>query len=535
MASQQKVFAFEAEVRAELARVLQSKAFVRAPTLSKILRYLCEKQLAGETDSIKEYSIAVDALGRAADFDPEIDSIVRVQASRLRKRLAEYYTSEESIHLVRIRLPEGAYIPEFALIGDSVTRREPSSADFDLAVTPALGASPQPRVVSKSSRLAIAYSIVAIGISIVLSIIIILILRGAIGPWFGHKPPVSSDTFHHVGVRSMGGPTVALAGPETRILVGGTDPSFVDSSNQFWMPDQYFTGGVVVSRPDRRVRRTLDQTIFRNAREGDFRYDIPLKPGNYELHLYFAELMFGDDNMEGTGEGNRRFRVAANGVTLISEMDIVNDAAGENTADEKVFTNITPATDEKLHLEFTSLWSRAVLSGIEILPGLPGRMRAVRILAGGGGAYTDSRGQRWESDRYFLGGRALRHAKPVGGTTEQELFRTERFGNFNYAIPVTHGTYSVTLYFAETNFGANNFGFVRLPNGTLQSRLFDVLIGGANVIKNLDVLQESGGAYRALVKTIRGLKPNAQGKLLLSFIPVRDYACVHAIEVTPEQ
>jgi hypothetical protein len=115
------------------------------------------------------------------------------------------------------------------------------------------------------------------------------------------------------------------------------------------------------------------------------------------------------------------------------------------------------------------------------------------------------------------------------------LFRTERFGNFNYAIPVTHGTYSVTLYFAETNFGANNFGFVRLPNGTLQSRLFDVLIGGANVIKNLDVLQESGGAYRALVKTIRGLKPNAQGKLLLSFIPVRDYACVHAIEVTPEQ
>jgi len=80
-----------AEQRAELKTVLESKGFVRAPTLANLLSYLCEKLFAGEANQIKEYSIAVEAFRRGDSFDQESDSIVRVEANRLRRRLAEHY------------------------------------------------------------------------------------------------------------------------------------------------------------------------------------------------------------------------------------------------------------------------------------------------------------------------------------------------------------------------------------------------------------------------------------------------------------
>ena len=80
--------------RAELQTVLQSPLFVRSPTLTHLLSHLCEKTFAGEGDQIKEYSIAVDVFGRPDSFDQDVDSIVRVEANRLRKRLAEYYSGE---------------------------------------------------------------------------------------------------------------------------------------------------------------------------------------------------------------------------------------------------------------------------------------------------------------------------------------------------------------------------------------------------------------------------------------------------------
>ena len=73
--------------RAELQSVLQSPIFSRSPTLSHLLSYLCEKTFAGETEQIKEYSVALDVFDRSDSFDQDSDSIVRVQANRLRKRL----------------------------------------------------------------------------------------------------------------------------------------------------------------------------------------------------------------------------------------------------------------------------------------------------------------------------------------------------------------------------------------------------------------------------------------------------------------
>ena len=94
--------------RAELQAVLHSHLFARSPTLTHLLSYLCEKTFAGESAQIKEYSVGLDVFDRRDSFDQDTDSIVRVQANRLRKRLAEYYASEGATHPVHITIPIGS-------------------------------------------------------------------------------------------------------------------------------------------------------------------------------------------------------------------------------------------------------------------------------------------------------------------------------------------------------------------------------------------------------------------------------------------
>src|SRR5262249_23121592 len=92
------------------------------PNLAQLLTYVCAKYFEGTAEQIKEYNIAVDALGRPPDFDQKRDSIVRVEAHRLRKRLREYYDAEGADHTVQIEIPPGQYAPRFLRRGT----REPS-------------------------------------------------------------------------------------------------------------------------------------------------------------------------------------------------------------------------------------------------------------------------------------------------------------------------------------------------------------------------------------------------------------------------
>ena len=101
------------EQRAELNAVLESKEFTRAPTMTHLLSCLCEKLFAGEAGQIKEYSVGVEVFRRGASFDQDSDSIVRVEANRLRKRLAEYYAGEGKSHRLQITIPVGQYVPRF--------------------------------------------------------------------------------------------------------------------------------------------------------------------------------------------------------------------------------------------------------------------------------------------------------------------------------------------------------------------------------------------------------------------------------------
>src|SRR6266852_9187297 len=97
----------------KLERVLASGVFDRAPSLAQVLAYVCEKYFDGTAREIKEYNIALDALGRSPEFDQKKDSIVRVQVHRLRERLAEYYTKDGADHPIHIVIPQGQYVPSF--------------------------------------------------------------------------------------------------------------------------------------------------------------------------------------------------------------------------------------------------------------------------------------------------------------------------------------------------------------------------------------------------------------------------------------
>lgn len=102
------------DIRAELDRILAARGFAGAGRLSKLLRYVVTKTLDGETDQLKEYAVGVEVFDRDEKYDPRLDSIVRVEAGRLRSRLDEYYGGEGAASPIRISLPRGGYSAKFA-------------------------------------------------------------------------------------------------------------------------------------------------------------------------------------------------------------------------------------------------------------------------------------------------------------------------------------------------------------------------------------------------------------------------------------
>ncbi len=107
------------EVRAALEHVLASPAFINAGRLSRMLRFVVERTLDGHGDQLKEYLLGVEVFDRPSDYDPRLDSIVRVEARRLRAKLSEYYDAEGATDAMRIRIGKGGYLPTFERANDS--------------------------------------------------------------------------------------------------------------------------------------------------------------------------------------------------------------------------------------------------------------------------------------------------------------------------------------------------------------------------------------------------------------------------------
>ena len=117
-------------VREHLGRILDSASLRSAESLRRLLRYTVETTLAGKGEGLKEYTIGVEALGRPGSFDPRQDNIVRVQARKLRERLAAYYGGEGRKESCRIVYHPGSYLPFFA------AAQEPAAPPRTVAVLP---------------------------------------------------------------------------------------------------------------------------------------------------------------------------------------------------------------------------------------------------------------------------------------------------------------------------------------------------------------------------------------------------------------
>ena len=119
-------------IRAETERqecewLLTSGVLGRSGNLARVLKYICEEYFQGKADQTKEYTIAVEALGRRSDFDPHTDPIVRVTIHSLRKRLIEIYQNEGQTRTVRLVIPLGHYAPSFVHRSQTNTRRTAGS------------------------------------------------------------------------------------------------------------------------------------------------------------------------------------------------------------------------------------------------------------------------------------------------------------------------------------------------------------------------------------------------------------------------
>ncbi|QOY90213.1 malectin domain-containing carbohydrate-binding protein [Paludibaculum fermentans] len=499
------------ERRAALNAVLDSKEFSRAPALAKLLKYLCEKTFEGRFHEIKEFSIATEVYGRSESFGEKRDSVVRVEVSRLRKRLRNYYAEEGASQPLRIVIPAGTYQPEFE---PAVTDPEPSSDDI-------------PAVPAKHSRTRILIACLAASVLLAATAVILFLpyRRQAAAPATPARGSADRDPLPGGGIPRP-----------VRILAGASTERSVDRFGVEWSGDRYFSGGEQnhwqfggkeMGVPVRTIRWAPDQLYFRSFRFGNFSYRIPLPAGKYDLRLYFSEVIFLPTEL-GDGVENRRiFDVLMNGQPLLSSFDIAADAGGTNTSDIRVFTNVSPENGF-LTLDFKPILSGAWLNAIEVIPNNTGRPLPIRIFTRNAN-FTDQEGNLWELDRYYTGGRQISDGETVTGTQDPELFLSQRYGNFTYRFPVPPGRYRLRLLFAETYFGPHNRG-----KGGSGSRIFNVLSGGVTLLNRFEIFKEAGERH-SIEKVFHGLVPNAQGRIDVTFEPVVQYAVVNALELTPEK
>jgi len=532
------VASFDRE-KSEVQAVLSSGIFNRAPNLEHLLTYVCSKYFEGAAEEIKEYNIAVEALGRPPEFDQKRDSIVRVEAHRLRKRLREYYEGEGAGHAVHIQIPSGQYTPHFVFVAappeetealQIIQELEPVSPSTETALTTnceelplsaeeprklpeqTFATPPLPKPAPPRHATWWRWVLAAAGLAV-------LGLLGFVALRERNKPPARI-------VELVPAPD---AHDDIRILCGVENGSYVDAFERTWLSDRFFSGGYVSQTPRvHPILGTRDQRLYQTRREGGFKYDIPLKPGVYELKLYFAETVYGDNNVAGGGETTRMFVVDANGKRLLNNFDVISDA-GAAVADIKVFKDISPGPDGKLHLEFQPETNPAFVNAIEILPAVAGKIRPIRIVARDRG-FKDSQGRYWDPDRYAQGGQLISRPESTVKDGEPEMYRSERFGNITYTIPVAQpGRYGVNLYFTENWFGPGMPG-----GGGVGDRAFDILINGVAVKRNFDIFKEAGGTGKASIVTLHDVEANHQGKIVISLPPARNYACINALEIVDE-
>lgn len=494
----------------ELQSVLQSGILDKAPNLRHFLEYVAEQHFSGNTEQLKEYSIAVQALHRMEQFDPQSDTIVRVTAHTLRKKLEQFYATEGADHPIQIRLPSGKYVLQFE-------RKQQ-------ALSPAPGAEealpPPEQPVQTLASSSPPHRLNWIYLS-VLGAFGLLIL----GSYILHYRPsglrARSDNLALTAKSAIGPAVAGIAGTGSdraiRIRFGSFSRPYVDVAGQTWLSEPYCKGGNAFSHPNHEIQGTDDPALFEEGREGKFQCSIPVPRGSYQLQLLFADT-------SGDKEAARQVDFSINNA-VTEALDVVDEAGGDDIVVGKVYTGIHPMSDGAIHLDFTS--DGSFVNAIEVSPSESDAGFPLRMLAGPA-VFHDSEGNTWLPERFFQGGRRTFHPDNLPKVANSRLFEWERYGHFHYRIPVVAGKeYRIRLYFSEGWFGVGNGG----PGGA-GSRVFDVYCNGTTLLKNFDILQSQTSG--ASVIAFDHVRPTAHGMLELDFTPVKNYPLINAIQVEPE-
>src|SRR5271154_5696954 len=147
----------------EIDRLVASHALHGSESLCKLLRYLAKHAIEHPGSPIKEFQIATEVFGRSTDFDPQLDSMVRVQAGRLRSKLTEFYSADGLEDPIVVELPKGTYVLSFHHRNASATKSH-SGGPNEVVGNEAREKSPERRwgteVISLSIFLAAAITVI---------------------------------------------------------------------------------------------------------------------------------------------------------------------------------------------------------------------------------------------------------------------------------------------------------------------------------------------------------------------------------------
>ena len=390
----------------ELDWLLTSGVLGRSHNLAQMLRFICEKHFEGQVSQITEHALAVEALGRRSDFNPQVDTIVRVTAHQLRKRLQEIYAGPGASRPVQVHIPTGQYAPSF-VYKEEETAELSSGAGGTLQVS-----SSAEETVGKSgaARWKWLISGFALASSLLLGGILLAVMHTRGRSTLGATPDIMASS--------------VVKGRPVRALLGKGREPYTDRAGNTWMPGNYCSGSDNLSETSQRIAGTEDPAVFLGGVRGHAHCVFQVDPGIYEVHLLFAEA---SDLTEATN----RAVFSLNGGENVS-LDVVDDAGGDYIADTKVFRGVRPENDGTIHIDFVSEIS--AMKAVEILPAPSEALLPIRIVAGSN-PYKDPEGNVWIPDRYVIGGRPGQIAKEVKNG-QAGMYDSHRVGNFRYILPV---------------------------------------------------------------------------------------------------
>ena len=282
-------------------------------------------------------------------------------------------------------------------------------------------------------------------------------------------------------------PVALTEGVVFAVNAGGS--AFQASNGITYQADKGFSGGSIY-KTSNSISNTGDDILYQSERNGNFSYAIPVANGTYEITFKVAEIFH-------STAGKRQFDIwMENGNEAFVDVDIYK-SVGKNVAYDLV--KLVSVTDGVLNIDFRTDIDNAKISAFHVKSAtnmapattLTAANSLVYAINAGGTAFLASNGITYQADRYFSGGSTYANSSMISNTEDDILYRSERYGNFSYALPVANGTYEITLRFAE---------IYHLASG---KRQFDALVEGAEVISNLDIYQSVGSKTALdIVKTV---------------------------------